>query len=507
MKITFVYGAYESIAIEYLSALAKAAGHSVELVYHPFLFCDALLEVPRIARFFPERERVVERVLALKPDLLCFSTLTDTWAFDSAVAEEVKRRKPEIVTLFGGIHATALPERLLELPFVDYVCVGEGEGAFMDLMQWVEAGKRLSGKVGKRVSGEAERLGSSIPNIWCKQDGQVFRPPPRSLMSDLDNLPFPDKALFYDQAPYFRSAYTIITSRGCLFRCSFCNNSLSDRLYGRDFAGIRRRSPDNVISELTAAKKKWNPGTVVFEDDMFISDHSWAREFLSMYRKHVHLPYQCIGHPALIDEEIARLLKESGCRFMEVGVQSLEKSVCRLYNRPYNPGKTLSGIALLKKVGVAFNIDHIGGAPGETIEGQLKALRIYNRLRPNRVTYFFLTFYPGTALTDQAVNQGWISRDQYSSLCDGRASSYEQSGSVADPEYMHLRVLAGLISLLPIRLWNFVERAGLYRKLPGAYFFSKYLPSLLGIIRGHEVRGLVIIRKYLCELLRIRRGE
>lgn len=486
LKITFVYGAYESLAIEYLSAIARREGHSVSLAYHPFLFSDTFLEIPQLASLFNEKKHIIQQILEEKPDVLAFSTLTDTLDFDLQIAEQVKKAAPGIITLFGGIHATALPEKLIEKQFADIVCRGEGEIPFQLILRALSEGRDLYG----------------ISNLYLKKDGKTVFQGTAPLQTDLDLLPFPDKQLFYDKAPYLKPVYTVITSRGCLFNCSFCNNNVSRKIYGASYSPVRRRSPENVIEELLSAVKRWKTEFVSFEDDMFITDFLWTEKFLSLYREKIHLPYQCIGHPALISDKIAVMLKESGCRFIEVGIQSLEKQVCRIYNRPYAPKKALNGIYALQKASVNFNIDHIGGAPGETVEAQKKALRLYNRLRPNRVNYFFLTYYPGTALTEMALEKGWISEKNFELISEGKAASYEQEGNVVDPEHNCLRILSGLISILPPNLWRFVEKTGIYRKSPVIYLFSKYLPALWKIVSGHEVRGTVILNKYFHEIKR-----
>jgi len=486
LKIGFVYGAYESLGIEYLSSILKHNIPDIEikLFYHPFLFSDALLENNFLSSFFNEKKHIVNKIIKFSPDILAFSSMTDTFDFDFSIATEIKRINPDITTLFGGIHPTAAPEFVSNLKSIDFICIGEGEFAFLEFCNAFISNNDLN----------------NIKNIYS-QNTITNKPVLRELVYDLSALPFPDKDLFYCIAPYFKESYSIITSRGCFFKCSFCNNNLYSKYYGSAYDGIRRRSIENVISELLYAKKKWSPKSVVFEDDMFISDRKWTLKFLERYEKEIALPYQCIGHPAFLDDELCIALKKSGCRNIEIGVQSLENSVCKLFNRPQNHKKIINNIKLLKKHNISFNIDHIGGAPGESKAMQLKAIELYNELSPNRITYFFLTYYPGTEITEYALKNRIISIDEFNNLIKGKSSSYEQSGSVKDPDYENLRLLSGLISILPKRIISWLIKSGNYKKLGKSYLFAKYLPSLITTLRNREVRGNIIIKKYIYELL------
>lgn len=486
MKIGFVYGAYESLAIEYFSAILKSKGYRVKLFYHPFLFADALFENRFLASFFNDKNVIVNKILKWEPDILAFSSLTDTFLFDSSVAKDVKKELPHIKILFGGIHATALPDLLIKKDYIDFIIVGEGEKGFLELIEVLEKNNDLSG----------------VSNLYYKQKNIVKNNKLAPLIKDLDSLPYPDKEIFFNEAPYFKDAYTIITSRGCVFYCSFCNNNLYRRLYGFQYNGVRRRSVENVINELKIGLKKFNYKMVVFEDDMFISDIKWSYEFLEKYKIHIKKPYQCIVHPAFLNERIVKLLKESGCKLIEIGIQSLEKKICKLYNRPQNNKKIIENILLLKKYKIPFNIDHIGGAPEESKKLQLEALKLYNILRPNRITYFFLTYYPGTSITEYALKNKIIDNDEYNNLCEGMGKSYEQSGSVSDHEYEQFRVLSGLISILPKKIIDFIINKKLYRYFDKNYFLAKYIPSFITILFQREIRGVIIMKKYLYELFR-----
>ena len=158
--------------------------------------------------------------------------------------------------VFGGIHATSVPDRVLARDFADFVCRGEGEYPLLELVEALAAG--------------AEDF--PIPNIWYKKDGRIVANEARPLIADLDSLPLPDKELFYREAPYARKEYNLQTLRGCLNGCAYCHNGLERRLWQGKGEYLRRRSVDNVMAELIAAKKRYDFVTLKIWDEVFPYD-------------------------------------------------------------------------------------------------------------------------------------------------------------------------------------------------------------------------------------------
>ena len=113
MRITFVYMGAESLAIEYLSSVLKARGHAVSLAFDPALFDDKqYLSLPALAKVFSARKRLINSVVALKPDLVAFSVGTDIYAWALSMARDIKKAL-NVPVIFGGVHATAVPERVI----------------------------------------------------------------------------------------------------------------------------------------------------------------------------------------------------------------------------------------------------------------------------------------------------------------------------------------------------------------------------------------------------------
>jgi len=488
MHIVFVYGAYENIGIEYLSAMLKKRGHKVSLIYIPLIFRDALLNIDFLGRLFSHDDYYINELVGMEPDMVAFSCVTDWFQWNIKFAKKIKEKLTDIPIIFGGIHATSSPDFLLEYDEIDYVCIGEGEYAICDLADALEYRNDVS----------------KISNI-C---GKGFKNKPRPLINDLDALPFPDKALFYDKVPYFSSVYTIMASRGCPFSCSYCINNSLRKIYDGTDKYWRKRSIENIIKELKTALEKWDFKEVMIEDDIFMGDIERTEKFCRLYKKYINKPFVCVTHPKMVDEKELALLKDAGCIQIEIGIQTLNEKVRReSLNRYETNEEIINALKLLHRLKIPFNIDHIVGLPGDSFEYQLKALSLYNEVRPNRLLFFFITFYPDTEIAEMAEKEGILDDGLKTLINEGLSESDEQFGSIVDENTRkmmgQLRFLFGYLPLLPKRFIRCLLRPNIIRHLPNSIILCKMIPAIIATFFGKEPRGKMILKKYLYHILRM----
>ncbi|MDD5090656.1 MAG: radical SAM protein [Candidatus Wallbacteria bacterium] len=488
MHIVFVYAAYENLGIEYLSAVLKRAGHRVSLAYSPLIFRDSLVNSSSLGVFFNRDAFMIHKIVALKPDLVAFPAVTDWFRWMYRIAEKVKSRMPSVPVIFGGIHPSTAPEFLISQPAIDYICLGEGEDALLELVTTLESGGDPSG----------------IANIW----GKFFRNAPRPLIKNLDCLPFPDHELFYEKVPYFKSVYTILGSRGCPYSCTYCCNNCLRKLYAGDEPFFRKRSVANIISELKYALEKWRFKSVLIEDDLFTGDTGRIRDFCEQYKAWIRKPFVCVTHPLAVHKEELDMLKDAGCIQIEIGVQTMNEKVRKkhLDRHETNPD-IVNALRTLHESGIPFNIDHIVGLPDDTFEWQLFALRLYNEVRPNRLLFFHITCYPRTDIAGTFEQRGRLSDDLKQKILEGRSESDEQHGSIEDQELQknldQLRFIFGWLPVLPKRLVRRLMKPEQLSRLPRSPLLCKVLPVLYSILKGHEPRGMTILKKYLYHVLRM----
>jgi radical SAM superfamily enzyme YgiQ (UPF0313 family) len=355
----------ENLGLMYLSAFLQREGHETR-IFIDVKGTDAFAEVE-----------------AYQPQVLGFSCTTGLHHWALNFAERYKARHPQAITLFGGPHPTFYPE-IIHHPAVDYVCVGEGEGAVGDLARSLEG------------DGDPGR----IANLWGKVDGEIFRNAPRPLIQDLDSLPFPDRT-YYDRYPITarETSKNFISGRGCAFKCNFCANHTLQELYRGKGRYVRFRSQENVIAEIKQVKSRYPVRFVGFSDDILIINKKWLFPFLELYRREIGLPFLSTVRANLVDEEIVSALKAAGCISCVFGIESgVEKIRNEVLAKGVKDEEIYEAARLFKKYRIRFGTYNMVGLPGETVADAFQTVKINSKIRADFPWCSVLQPYPGTQI-------------------------------------------------------------------------------------------------------------
>jgi len=473
VKIYFIYKGAENLGMESLSALLKSKGHSVRLLFDPAVFSsDVFINSSYLNRILNFDRQIIKAVSDGKPDIVAFSVYTGNYQWCLNIARGIKQVIDQPV-VFGGIHATMAPDTILKNECVDYVIRGEGEFALLDLLEHISQKRSL------------ETL-AKIDNLSYRINGTVSVNPLRPYIQKLDDLPFPDKDLFYEAEPVLRhSPYLIMTSRGCPYSCSFCHNSFLHDLYKNKGVRIRRRSVNNVIDELVYAKKKYKIKSVCFVDDVFTISQPWLEDFIPKYKSNVNIPFYCNIHTLAFNKRLAVLLKDGGCRLVILGIQSGSERIRKeLFARNETNAQIVRVVSYLKETGMPFNVDHIFGAPGETEDDLIKSLSLYNMIKPNMMQTFWLVYFPDTAITFYARKNGFLNAEDIENIEEGRVGFFHNTGSVSRnkvPFYSTYELLFELRTLIR-NDWFFHFFAKIAFFLPFKKSFSMCIFTFKGLI-------------------------
>ena len=406
MRVLFYYRGSEHIGLESIMSYVQSKGHLVELIYEPALGDNGYIDIPWLNNFFYNDELVINKALRFKPDLICFSAITNLYMPIKKLARKFKELMPKVPIICGGIHVTSLPEVTINEDCFDMICLGEGEGAMEDLLQ------RMREK----------RSYNDVKNLWVKDStGYIHKNPKRPIIKPLESLPNPAKS-FFAKYGALTSSIMIMTTRGCPFACTFCVNSFRNAEYSGEIY-LRQRSVDNVIAELVDTKKKYNPKKFRFEDDVFAFDQKWLNEFKIAYREKVNLPFHCNVTPSTAKEEILKSLKEAGCKSVAMGVQSgSEKIRTKLLHRRHSDKLIIETAMRIKKYGIELHAEYIFGFPEETPEEMWKAFEINDKLDAYNAASFIFYPYPKTALADYSIEHGYLTKEDYDKIKDGYGS-------------------------------------------------------------------------------------
>lgn len=294
-KVTLAALGTEQLGISMLSAIAKRNGHEVGLAFSASLFHDRFnLEMPWLSPYFDDTNEVIKAIEQQQPDVLAFSPLTSTYQWALGIAARGKELNPDIKTVFGGVHASAVPHLLLNRPVIDYVVVGEGDVAFPKIIQSVQNADDTTPIVNTKFK--------------SKEGGRIISGIQSGFIQDLNSLPFADKPLWEDHVR-LDDLYLTMASRGCPYRCSFCFNNFFAKL-PEEKSGkyVRLRSPEHMIAELKTAQRRYKLEVIDFQDDVFTTSKKWLQDFLFLYKKEINKPFQILTHPRYMDEDIAKQL-------------------------------------------------------------------------------------------------------------------------------------------------------------------------------------------------------
>lgn len=461
MKITFISFGYQNIGIQYLSAYLTHKGFETSLVFDPGLFNTYHLSADNASKFFNSEEKKIKDVISEKPDVIGFSVMSDNWAWASNMAKELKLRLPDTPIIMGGIHPTSLPEKIIKHDFVDFVCVGEGEEATADLLTAIAENKPTN----------------NIPNIYTIQNDTLYKNPPRHFNEDLDLLPLPDTDLYFNEYKGFMSPiYMTMSSRGCPYRCTYCYNSHLMETYKGRGKYLRQFSPARFIEELKYAKDTYNPKRLAIVDDVFTLNIEWMKEFFKLYKKEIDLPFGCLVHPLMVDEDKIKLLKDGGCTVVGMGIQTVNEHIKKtMIDRPETNAQVAEKIALFKKYGILTFVDFIFGIPKETEEDALNAARFVSKTQPDAVSSLWLRYYPKARIIDLAKENGLLSIEQENIINDSMenlpVSGFGNARINFNPKLGTLLLIACNI---PPKVTEFIIKHKLYKLLPPGNYHHQH---------------------------------
>jgi len=462
MRVTLVYkGRYhirEALDLETLAALLRLEGHPVTLVYHPDAFgvTDNVLQCSPLAGLLANDEGILERIVDSQPDAVVFSVLSQTHTWCRALAKRLKSRLSSPI-VFMGLHASLVPERLMEDEAVDYLIQGEAEGALPSLLGALAS------------EGDIEDVG----NLWYRKEGGPAFTRGRELV-DLDRLPIPDKELFRPYVSH-RYSYSAMVSRGCPFQCSFCEETCMKAVCGPGY--FRRKAVDTVMRELNVGKRRYRFKEAIFKDSYLSGDTAWLAELMERYRKEIGVPFKCFCTIVGFTEETARLLKEGGCYSVEFGLQTWNEAMRReVLNRRETNEDAGRAFECCGRHGLHYDIDHMFDLPGETIQDHVEGARRYRDLPGlGRIKVHHLVYLPTADIVRHGQAAGELPEDADVWLAEGLERDFydpRPGGGGEDRQKAGFVALYKILPLLPRSVLEWLLEGDRVSWLSGA-------PSLL----------------------------
>ncbi|MBN1880117.1 B12-binding domain-containing radical SAM protein [bacterium] len=369
---------FEFLGTMILSSLLKQHGHSVDLLIE---------DQPDIIADYVDRSRV---------DIVGAYTVSGTHNWVSRTFETIKK-KHCVLTIAGGPHPTFFPD-FIENTSVDAICIGEGEGALVELADAVDRKESLN----------------SIRNIWISDDGRIIRNSLRPLISDLNILPVPDRDLYYRKYPILAKSPNkhFITGRGCPFNCNFCSNRAYKSLYQGLGAMVRQPDPGKICEEILLVKKNYPLKAVRFDDEVFLLDQAWLIEFLERYRREVKLPFSCLIRADIASPESIEAMKRAGCYIAYFGIESGNDYIRnQILGKNITRQQIIETAAMLRKNKIRIGTFNMVGMPGETVANVWETIHLNQIIRSDYPWCSIIQPYPGTELEMYARKIGVLDTD------------------------------------------------------------------------------------------------
>jgi anaerobic magnesium-protoporphyrin IX monomethyl ester cyclase len=328
-----------------------------------------------------------------------------TPTFNSALnyAKKIKKALKDVFIIFGGVHASFEPERVLQNDFVDAVCIGEGEETIVEVAERIEAEKSLD----------------SVKGIYYREEGKIRKNEPRGFIEDLDSLPFPA----FDLMPLEKYSvfgerlrqFPVISSRGCPFACRYCSSSL---FMGHRF---RARSAENVVDEIEWLCEEFNANHIAFSDDTFTFNRERVLNICKeIKRRDLEITWSCSSRIDTITAEMLRIMKSAGCVAIYYGIESASKKILEYYRKKISLEKAMEVVRATKKAGIAVICSFIIGAPTETKREMKETLRFALRLDPDYAQFSILTPYPGTEIYREAKEGNLLLTENFEEYTSGK---------------------------------------------------------------------------------------
>jgi anaerobic magnesium-protoporphyrin IX monomethyl ester cyclase len=398
------------------------------------------------------------------------------------------------VTILGGPHLTLMPDESMAQPQVDLVVRGEAERAILEIMQ---ALAHDPGQVGSdegialRLFDPAAGWGDILGLSWRDLEGDIHHNPNRPLEMDLDAIPFPAHHLFEIERytnlnpltdgldPHAR-AYTIVTSRGCPYKCTYCSKPITGHTW-------RPRSIDNVIAEWRWLVEDLGATEIGVTDDVWNLDRRRAKDLCRALidNKLNHVPWVTIHGMKVnnTDLELFQLMKAAGAKRVGFGVESGDDQVLRYIIRK---GQTVDmardAFRWAKQAGLQTMGFFIYGMPGETEANLESTTRLALELDPDLAHFLLATPYPGTELWNILERSGQLppQADDWGRLAIQNDRALFATGEL-DTETIERKWHEAhrRFYLRPSRILRIVLRKDTWLRLP--YYAKQAAAMLLGL--------------------------
>lgn len=377
------HATYFPLGLGYLASVCRKAGHEVIIynqdVYH---FSDDFLTTYLDKNNF---------------DVVGLGAVAGYYTYKKILnlCSAINNSKNRPILVLGGHLVSPEPEFFLRKSRADYIVIGEGEVTLIELLESLEKKENS-----RKVNG-----------IAFFENGIFVQTEKRLPIDDIDTIPFPAWDLFpmdhytlarYPKVKRHERSMTVLTARGCQFKCNFCY---------RIENGIRLRSDESIIEELKLLNKNYHIPFFYFADELLMSSEERTIKFCkSLMKSNLKINWICSGRLNYAKTDVLKIMKEAGCVFIYYGIEAFDDQVLRNMNKSLSIKQIIAGIENTQACGISPGFNMLFGNIGD------------NRKTLEKATDFLLKYddhaelraikpvqpYPGSPLYYYAINNGLL---------------------------------------------------------------------------------------------------
>ena len=378
--------------ISIIAAVLKEAGNNVDL----FVICPAT-DVEQVMRKY---------ISEYSPRMFCLSAVSSQFRVIDNVARIVKQIDPNIFVVLGGHHASLAPDDAIQSPYLDALCMGEGDSAVIELTSQL-------------ASDESTPAG--IPNMWIKNSGSIDKTPSQAFNQDLDDLPYVDRSLWAPWIVAPQDEVSVLAGRGCPYKCTYCSNHAMAVLSSGKF--VRYRSPANMIGEIESICRYYPQLRYIYLEvetigasitkaiDLFeaLAEFNTNRTEKLTFRMNLTVHSNFMKNEEKL-REFLQHCQNANVIGLNIGLESGSERIRKdILKRPkYTNDEIVKFSHIANEYGVNTTVYVLMGIPGETPVDFAETVKVLRRMQPE--TVFLSIFYPyvGTDLYEVAKDRGTI---------------------------------------------------------------------------------------------------
>jgi radical SAM superfamily enzyme YgiQ (UPF0313 family) len=423
-----------------------------------------------------------------RPRMLCLTAVSSQFAVIDNVARVVKKLDPSIFVVLGGHYASLAPDDAIQSPYLDAICIGEGDEAVIALASQI-------------ASSSAWPTG--IPNLWIKSraSGSVEKNATLPFNQALDSLPFIDRALWEPWIVAPQEEVSILVGRGCPFKCTYCSNHAMAALSKGRY--VRYRSPENMIAEIESVCRQYpelrriylevetigasiTKALALFEA---MAKYNSSRSEKLTFRMNLAVQSKFVKNEEEVREFFAHCRKANvvGLNIgLESGSERIRKEVLRRAH--YTNDELIRFASMAREYGISIVLFVMIGIPGETPKDFLETVEVIRRIRPETVLSSIFYPYVGTDLYDVAKARGLIPAEGLDGSGERRKATLDLPGFPrwrVRFEYVALwyRVYSGAWPFP--KIFAHMARAYIapYPKLESAYKYARSHSKLVSVLK------------------------